>query len=79
MENEKRLVEIMAELLIKFDELLEGQKITNNRLGHLESEMIKLNLQTTENTRAIFKLAEKVEQIGDLHNRVTKLEKVVYK
>jgi uncharacterized coiled-coil protein SlyX len=45
----------------------------------IEGQLVKLNLQTVENTRAIFTLAEKVDQIADLHNRVTKLEKVVYK
>ena len=49
------------------------------RTNRIEDQMVKLNLQTVENTRAIFKLAEKVEQIADLGNRVTKLEKVVYK
>ena len=45
----------------------------------LKGEMVKLNLQSAENTRAIFKLAQSVDQIADLHNRVTKLEKTVYK
>jgi len=45
----------------------------------LKGEMVKLNLQSAENTRAIFKLAQSVDQIADLHNRVTKLERTVYK
>ncbi len=79
MENEKRLVEIMADLVIKFDEFIEGQKETNQRLGKVEDGIIKLNLQTAENTRAILKLADKVESIADLENRVSKIEKVVFK
>jgi uncharacterized coiled-coil protein SlyX len=76
----------MADLLIKFDEFLEGQKETNNRLGKLENGIskvedgvTKLNLKTAENTRAILKLADKVESIADLENRVTKIEKIVFK
>jgi len=93
MENEKRLVEIMAELLIKFDEFIDEQKVTNsklqsmdnrlesvdNRLEKVELQIIKLNLVSNENTRAIFKLAEEVENIAKLHERVTNLEKAVYK
>ncbi len=86
MENEKRLVEIMADLVIKFDEFIEGQKETNSRLGKVENGIgkvedgiTKLNLQTSENTRAILKLADRVESIADLENRVTKIEKAVFK
>ena len=93
MENENRIVELLAESLIKFDAmidghntLIEGQKQTNERLdsidkrlGKVEREIVKLNHQTTENTRAIFKLASEVESIAHLHERVTKLEKEVYK
>jgi hypothetical protein len=93
MENENRIVELLAESLIKFDSLIEGhnaliegqkaliegQKNTNQRLDRVEREIVKLNLHTTENTRAIFKLASEVESIAHLHERVTKLEKEVYK
>jgi len=79
MENEKRIVELLAESLLKFDEMIDEQKITNKRLEKVESEIIKLNLQTGENSRAIFKLADEVEKIADLHERVNRLEKTVYK
>jgi hypothetical protein len=51
----------------------------DNRLEKLEKGMSKLNLQTAENSRAIFKLANEIENIAHLHERVTKLEKAVYK
>lgn len=86
MENENRIVELLAESLIKQDkfvdelrELKSEVRETNRRLEKVESEMIKLNLQTTENARAIFKPADEVAKIADLHQRVTKLEKEVYK
>jgi hypothetical protein len=79
MENEKRIVELLAGSLLKFDEIIDEQKITNKRLEKVESEIIKLNLQTGENSRAIFKLADEVEKIADLHERVNRLEKAVYK
>jgi ubiquinone biosynthesis protein UbiJ len=93
MENEKRIIELLAESLYKFDQMIDEhkaivtglkgmiteQKETNSRLGKLESEVVKLNLQNTENTRATIKLANEVENIAHLHERVTKLEKTVYK
>lgn len=79
MENEQRIVELLAETLIKFDQMIVEQRQTNNRLEKLEEGMNKLNLQTSENTRAIFKLANEIENIAHLHERVTKLEKTVYK
>ncbi len=93
MENEQPIVELLAESLINFDALvegqkamvegqkalIEGQKVTNNRLDRVEREVVKLNLLTSENTRAIIQLAGEVEKIADLHERVTKLEHTVYK
>jgi hypothetical protein len=100
MENEQRIVELLAETLIKFDQMIDEQKQTNqrlekvehisssmehslismdNRLEKLEKGMSKLNLQTAENSRAIFKLSNEIENIAHLHERVTKLEKAVYK
>lgn len=93
MKNEEKIVELLAEPLMGQDRMLTGLKGTNQRLdqtiqglGNLEnrtekveSQLIKLNIQSVENTRAIFQLAEKVEQIADLHNRVANLEKTVYK
>lgn len=71
MENEGRIVELLSEALIKFDQMVGEQKSTNKklesvdvRLGHVEDQFQKLNLQTIENTRAIFKLADKVDQIA---------------
>ena len=72
MGNENRVVELLAETLIKQDEML-------GELRGVKSEMVKLNLVSSENTRAIFKLATEVENIAKLHERVTSLEKVVYK
>lgn len=107
MDNEGKIVELLAESLKGQDRIvdqlkemnqrLDGTNLrlnetnqrldgTNQRLDRLETrtekiedQLIKLNLQTVENTRAIFKLAEKVDQIADLHNRVLKLEKTIYK
>lgn len=66
MKNEDRIVELLAEMVIKQDSVVD-------ELRNVKSEIIKLNFQTAENSRAIFKLADKVDQIADLESRVTKL------
>lgn len=48
-------------------------------IGRIEDQLVKLNLQTVENTRALYKLAEKADTIAGLHDRVVKLEKAVFK
>jgi predicted RNase H-like nuclease (RuvC/YqgF family) len=79
-------VERLDQTVERLDQTVERLDQTVDRLDHLEikvekieNHLVKLNLQTAENTRAIYKLAEKVEDVADLHKRVTKLEKTVYK
>jgi len=72
VENEGKIVELLAEMLLKQNEML-------NELRNVKNEVVKLNLQGSENTMAILKLADKVENISDLEARVSKLEKTVYK
>ena len=93
MENEGRIAELLTESLIPLDKMVEQQHETNLRLGNVEqklglvesrtekveNQLIKLNLQTVENTKAIFKLAEKIDTSADLDKRVSKIEKVVFK
>jgi hypothetical protein len=86
MENQSRIEELLSDALKKYDQMLEKHDVTNfrlenieNRLGSLESEMFKLNVQTAENTRAIFKLAERVEVVFEHEKRIIKLESTVYK
>ena len=71
MKNEDKVVELLAEMIQKQDQIVE-------ELKGVKTEIVKLNLQS-ENTRAIFKLADKVDQTTDLENRISKLEKTVYK
>ena len=100
MKNEDRIVELLAEMVFKQDQLVEEIKLVKSEIGAVKSEVggvksevsgvksevsgvkseiVKLNLQTAENTRAILKLADKVDTIADLENRVTKIERVVFK
>ena len=86
MKNEGKIVELLTDMLIKQDSVVEVLHSMDKELcgvkfevTQVKSEISKLNLQTAENTRAILKIADRVETIADLENRVSKLEKVVYK
>lgn len=97
MENESKIVELLSEMLHKFDVLTETViKLTGRvdnltgrvdnltsrvdnltdtvdlRLSKVESEIVKLNLISSENSRALMKL-------GDNNDRIVRLEKEVFK
>ena len=83
MKNEDRIVELLAENLIKSDQLGDRfdkltsvvEKLANTmetQLEKIEVEIIKLNLISAENTRALIKL-------GDNNDRINRLEKEVFK
>jgi hypothetical protein len=86
MKNEGKILELLADMALKQDRMVEELRTVKEGVGNLETranriedQITRLNLQTVENTRAIFKLAEKVDLIADINNRVTKLEKAVYR
>lgn len=83
MKNEDRIVELLAENLIKSDALADRvDKLTSvverladtmeRRLGKIEDEIVKLNLISAENPRGLMKLA-------DNNDRINRLEKAVFK
>jgi len=111
MKNESKIVELLSEMLRKFDVLTETvinltgrvdhltdrvdnqtgrvdnltgrvdnltghvDKLTvtvDSRLGKVENEIIKLNLISAENSRALLKMS-------DYNERIVRLEKAVFK
>lgn len=97
MENESKIVELLSEMLHKFDVLtgtvvnLTGRvdNLTDRvdnltgrvdnltvtvdlRLGKVESEIVKLNVISAENSRALLKM-------GDYNERIIRLERAVFK
>ena len=83
MENESKIVELLSEMLRKFDVLtgrvdnltsrVDNLNLTvDQRLGKVEGEFVKLNLISAENSRALLKL-------GDNNDRLTRLENAVFK
>lgn len=97
MNNEERLIEVMAELLAEVHEMRTDTKEQlgtlnnkidglntrvdglNNRVDKVEQEMVKMNIQLAENSRAIIKLADKIEMIPNIIERIIKLETTVYR
>lgn len=96
MENESRIVELLSEMLHKFDVLTETVvKLTGrvdnltgrvdnltdtvnlrlskveSGLGKVEREIVKLNLISAENSRAL--------KLGDTNDRLNRLEREVFK
>ena len=72
MADDDRLVEFLAEMLIKQDKMVE-------ELQNIKGDIGKLNLLSAENNRAILKLANQLEQFINLEPRVRKLESAVFK
>jgi len=63
----------------KIDGLNTRVDTLNNRVDKVEAEMVKMNLQLGENTRAILKLADNVEVIPNIVEQVIKLETAVFR
>jgi hypothetical protein len=72
MEGIDRLIELMAEML-------DEQKTTNKRLGSLEKQQANTNLAIGELRLSVMRLADEIEKIVLLDQRVTKLENAVFR
>lgn len=72
MKGEERIIELLSEMVQKQDQ--QTQEMIEMKKG-----IEKLNLQTAENTRAIIKLADKLEEFADHEKRISKLESAVFK
>jgi uncharacterized coiled-coil protein SlyX len=83
MSADDRLIEVMAELLAEVHEMRVDTKKQLDRLaervGNVESQLTKVNLQLGENTRVIMKLADRVEVVPNLVERVIRLETKVFR
>lgn len=100
MENQGRILELVAEALRRLDQMVAKQdetnknleatnqrldgtnhrlEETNHRLSRVESEISRLSLQTAENSRAIMKLADKLEIVFQHEKRILLLEGMILK
>jgi hypothetical protein len=72
MEGIPRLIELMAEMLHE-------QQTTNKRLESLEKQQANTNLAIGELRVSVMRLADEIEKIVLLDQRVSKLEDVVFR
>jgi len=72
MEGIPRLIELMAEMLHE-------QQTTNKRLESLEKQHANTNLAIGELRVSVMRLADEIEKIVLLDQRVSKLEDVVFR
>jgi hypothetical protein len=86
MEGMDRLIEIMAEMLDEqrgmrgeMKAMRKEQELTNQRLGALEKQMVKNNLGIGELRVSVMRLADEIEKIVLLDQRVSKLEDAVFR
>jgi hypothetical protein len=76
---QEQMAQAQQRMIVELKETNHRLYVIETKSDKVEEQLVKLNLNTGENSRAIFKLADNVRQIADLHNRVTKLENTVYK
>ena len=72
MKNEDRIIELLAEMV-------KGQDQLTDEVSKMKGEIIKLNLNTSENSRAILKLADEIRLVAEHERRIVKLESIVLK
>jgi len=46
---------------------------------NMKGEVVKLNLNTSENSRAVLKLADEIRLVAEHEKRIAKLESIVLK
>ncbi len=79
VERLDQTVERLDQTVERLDQTVERLDRLEVRVDKIDKHLVRLNLQSAENTRAIMRLGDKIGEIADLHNRVTKLERTVYK
>lgn len=79
MKIEDRIVELLAEMVKGQDQLIEKVSGLEKEMFKMSGEIVKLNLNTSENSRAILKLADEIRMVAEHERRISKLESVVFK
>ncbi len=88
MASDDRLIEIVAELLeetrqfrqdsnVRFERLEKQQIQTNSSIERLEEQQKKTNLAIGELRLSVMKLADQVEKLVDIEQRLRVLEDIV--
>lgn len=93
MQNEERIIELLAESLKRQDQMvekltaMENQLVDSNntqkqmlkRLDNLEKQQAKTNLEVSEIRLSAMRIAEAIEKMANHEDRIKALEKAVFK
>ncbi len=79
MKNEKKIIELMGEIVKGQDHLIGEVSVIKKQISKLNNEAVKLNLSTSENSRAILKLSDEIRLVGEHEKRISKLESIIFK
>ncbi len=86
MKNEDRMVELLAEMVKKSDQSIAQQKemiseikIMRKDISAMHKDIRKNNIMLSEHSRAIITLAENVDSFSAYDQRISELEKKVFK
>ncbi|MBX2893815.1 MAG: hypothetical protein KF763_00120 [Cyclobacteriaceae bacterium] len=79
MKNEDKIVELLAEMVKGQDKLIEEVSGMKTEISLMKTEIFKQGLQTSENSRAILKLADEIRLVAEHEKRIAKLEVTVFK
>ena len=86
MKNEDRIVELLSDMVKGQDRLTDEVSDLKKEVSgvkteitKMKGEIVKLNLNTSENSRAILKLADEIRLVAEHEKRIAKLESIVLK
>ena len=86
MKNEDRIVELLSDMVKGQDRLTDEVSDLKKEVSgvkteitKMKGEIVKLNLNTSENSRAILKLADEIRLVAEHERRIVKLESIVLK
>lgn len=86
MKNEDRMVELLAEMVKNSDrsiaqqkEMISEMKTMRKEISAMHKDIRKNNIMLSEHSRAIITLAENVDSFSAYDERISELEKKVFK
>ena len=86
MKNEDRIVELLSDMVKGQDRLTDEVSDLKKEVSgvkteitKMKGEIVKLNLNTSENSRAILKLADEIRLVAEHEKRIVRLESIVLK
>lgn len=74
MQNEDKIIELLAEQLIRQDQLIQEMREMKGGIRDLQEQQAKTNLAIGELRLSVTKLADEIKVVHDLEHRVSAIE-----